>query len=442
MNKTIRYKLTASTFSWEIGPGKTIQAWGYNEQVPGPVLRGQAGDTLEIEVTNRLSEPTSVHWHGLRLPAPMDGTEFAQQPIVPGETFTYRFVLPDAGTFWYHSHINEPHQMERGLYGSLVVTGSDEPILDDDKVFIIDDMKLDRHNAFIEPSWFIPRFIEHHDGRQGNTVLVNGKEVPTIVIPAGTTERWRFINASSARYILLSLGGRPFRILATDGGLLEHPETVTKLLITPGERYDIAGGPFEENDSFMIESLSYNRMTIQRSERTCLANVEVGTARISQARIPEQIRVIEPVVATDSPVTRNIRLAVGFNLKNGLSFLINGLKHGNDPPVTAGEIQVWELQNLSLMDHPFHLHGAFFQILSINGDPPAYRAWKDTVNLPPRSSVRIAWIPENNPGTWMYHCHILEHHESGMMANFEVLPSGTATNERALSISAQRTHHH
>jgi FtsP/CotA-like multicopper oxidase with cupredoxin domain len=109
------------------------------------------------------------------------------------------------------------------------------------------------------------------------------------------------------------------------------------------------------------------------------------------------------------------------SLKRGIDFVINKEPHHRDRPVTVGELQVWDVVNDTMMDHPFHLHGFFFQVLEVNGEPPAFRSWEDTVNIPPKGRVRIAWMPDDRPGEWMYHCHILEHHESGMMGHFEVV---------------------
>src|SRR3954466_7687314 len=141
-NKTIEYTLEASEFNWEVRSGKTIRAWGFNQQVPGPLLRAKQGDTLVVKVINNLPEATIIHWHGIRLPASMDGTGEVQKPIEPGESFTYRFEVPDAGTFWYHSHQNETEQMERGMYGALIVEENSARIVTDaDRVLMIDDMK-------------------------------------------------------------------------------------------------------------------------------------------------------------------------------------------------------------------------------------------------------------------------------------------------------------
>lgn len=421
MKKFVEYDLQSSEFEWQIAPGKSIRAWGFNEQVPGPTLRAKKGDTLVVRLKNKLSEPTMIHWHGIRLPASMDGTGEVQQPVKTGESFEYRFELPDSGTFWYHSHHNETVQMERGMYGAIIVEDDNDPVVDAEKVFMIDDMKLSANYEFTKPSWALPRLIEKHDGRQGDTLLINGKVDPDIAIAAGQTERWRFINSSSARYFKLHLGGKTFRIIGTDGGLIENPLPFTEYLVTPGERIDILVGPFKEGESFPIQALSYNRVTFLRPKQETFANVRVTSAMPSVASIPDTMRVIEPIASQDAPVNRTIKFSVGASLKNGLDFKVNNDVHVEDKPVRVGELQVWEVDNVSLMDHPFHLHGFFFQVLEINGKAPAYRAWKDTINLTPRTKVKIAWMPDNRPGRWMYHCHILEHHAAGMMANFDVI---------------------
>ena len=419
-NRIVEYNLTASEFNWEIKPGKTITAWGFNNQVPGPVLKAKKGDTLVVNVKNNLPESTMVHWHGIRLPATMDGTGEVQQPILPGESFEYRFTVPDAGTFWYHSHQNEAVQMEKGMYGGVVIEDDTDPAMDEEKVLVLDDMKLNAQNEFTEHGP-VGRWIERHDGREGNTNLVNGKEALTLHMHAGQTERWRIINAASARYFKLSLDGKPFKVIATDGGLLEYARTETELLITPGERFDIAVGPFEEGEVFSINSLPYNRVTMLKAKLQKYATVHIMEKKESIAALPERLAEIASLAPQDAAVNRKVSLSVDLSLKNIIDFRVNKEMHGLDKPVMVGELQVWEISNSSLMDHPFHLHGFFFQVLEENGKAPVYKAWKDTYNLKPRTKIKIAWMPDNRPGKWMYHCHIIEHHAAGMMANFDVI---------------------
>lgn len=418
------FHLTTGEFSWQLSPGKNIKAWGFNDQLPGPEIRVKKGDELVVRVTNNLPEPTMVHWHGIRLPASMDGTGEVQRPIHPGEEFEYRFVVPDAGTFWYHSHYNETEQMEKGMYGSLVVEDDHDPVVDTDRVLMIDDMKLTKDDEFKQHGWFLPRFVERHDGREGDTLLISGKEQPVIDMNAGQTERWRIINASSARYFVMHLGGRLFQIIGTDGGLIESPQIVSEVLVTPGERVDVLIGPFVEGEQFAIEALPYNRTTFLKAKKQVFGSVRVGAEKASKAFIPKHLRTIEPLAPANAEVNRKVKLSVGPSIKRGLDFLVNDQTHVNDKPVFVGELQVWEVENASLMDHPFHLHGFFFQVLEINGKALEYISWKDTVNLTPKTKVKIAWMPDDRPGTWMYHCHILEHHAAGMMANFQVVRHG------------------
>ncbi|HSA58024.1 MAG TPA: multicopper oxidase family protein [Gemmatimonadaceae bacterium] len=411
--------LVAGEFDWEFKPGRRTRVWGFNGQVPGPVIEAQVGDVLEIRLTNQLPEPTVIHWHGLRVPAAMDGTEMVQRPVAPAQSFTYRFRLPDAGTFWYHPHLNETVQLERGLYGALIVRAPDEPRFDAERVLVIDDVQLDRKGQIKPPGWW----IESHDGREGSTRLVNGLQEPELTMAAGQIERWRIVNACSARYVRLSIGARAFALLGTDGGLLSAPVRMSEFLLAPADRADIALGPFEEGEELRIETLPYNRRTVRshrRAER--FATLRVGPRAPSRgAEVPLTLRPIERLVTGPVTVNREVHLGFKPSLKHGVDFVINKEAHHRAPPCRVGELQVWDVINDTMMDHPFHLHGFFFQVLEVNGEPAPFLSWEDTVNIPPKAKVRIAWMPDDRPGEWMYHCHILEHHASGMMAHFEVV---------------------
>jgi FtsP/CotA-like multicopper oxidase with cupredoxin domain len=366
--------LEALEFDWEFKPGRPTRAWGFNGRVPGPTIEAQVGDVLEVRLTNDLPEATAIHWHGLRVPAAMDGTEMVQRPVAPGESFTYRFRLPDAGTFWYHPHLNETVQLERGLYGAIVVHGAQEPRFDAERVLVFDDVQLDRKGQIKPPGWW----LESHNGREGSTRLVNGRQEPELTIAAAQVERWRLVNAASARYIRLSIGGRPFSVIGTDGGLIMSPVTMKEVLLAPADRVEIAVGPFAEGETL-------------------------------------------PIVTAPVTPTREIHLGWKLSRRHGVAFTINQEPHHRAEPCRVGELQVWDIVNDSPVDHPFHLHGFFFQVLEVNGKPPEFRSWEDTVNIPKRGRVRIVWLPDEREGEWMYHCHILEHHAAGMMAHFDVV---------------------
>ena len=416
----VQVALEARETTWEYAPGRVVSGYSFNGQTPGPVIEAKQGIPLEIQLTNNLPEPTVIHWHGLRVPAAMDGTEVVQRPVQPGETFTYRFTPPDAGTFWYHPHSNETVQLEKGLYGALIVRGDDEPLLDGERVLVLDDLKISWWGKWWGKLAGFNNLLDRHNGREGNIRLVNGKAEPELTIAAGQVERWRIINAASARYVRLSIGGKPFRLLGTDGGLIEAPVEVAEVLLAAADRVDLAVGPFTEGEVLAIEALPYNRGTGQRKTER-FATLKVGAAQPSTAVIPQRLRTIEPLVTGPVTPSRTVKLSGRMSLRRGFDFLINDEMHHHAEPVQVGELQVWDIVNVAPIDHPFHLHGFFFQVLAVNGAPPPWRSWEDVVNVPAKSTVRITWLPDDRPGSWMYHCHILEHHAAGMMAHFAVV---------------------
>lgn len=423
--RVIRHQLEAGEIEWAIAPGRTVRGYGFNGQVPGPVLEAQQGVPLEIAFTNRLPEPTVIHWHGLRIPAAMDGTEDVQRPIQPGETFTYRFTPPDAGTFWYHPHFNETEQLEKGLYGALIVRdadvadGADEAgglAFDGEQILVFDDVRVDKTGQIAK----FGGLMDRHNGREGNVRLINGASEPELTIAAGQIERWRIVNASSARYVRLSLGGLPFQIIGSDGGLIEAPVKAEEALLPPGDRVELAVGPFEQEGAVLrIDDLPYYRGTGRKGAQR-FGTIRIAPRKASTARIPARLREIAPLVSGTASVTRTVKLGFKPSLRHGFDFVIDGEPHHHDEPVNVGELQVWDVVNTTQIDHPFHLHGFFFQVLETDGKPPAWRSLEDVINVPPKATVRIAWYPDDRPGMWMYHCHILEHHAAGMMAHFEV----------------------
>jgi FtsP/CotA-like multicopper oxidase with cupredoxin domain len=411
--------LDAQRADWEIAPGHSVAGFAFNGQVPGPTIDVRAGEEVVVRLRNSLPEATVIHWHGLRVPAEMDGTDLVQPLVEPGETFEYRFTPPDPGTYWYHSHANETEQMEKGLYGAFIVRGDEGLRLDGERVLVFDDLSLNRTGQIAR----FGGFEQRHDGRQGDTALLNGRTDTVFEMAAGQVERWRCVNAGSARYIRLSVGGSEFRILGTDGGLLPDAIPATEVLLTPGERVDLAIGPFAEGESFAIESLPYARGTgwPGKDDAVRFGSVTVGPSTPSDVYIPSPLRVIEPLVTGAVAPNRTVSLSSKLNKRRGVDFTINDDRHHVADAVKVGELQVWDVVNETHMEHPFHLHGFFFQIVEDHGTRPEMLSWKDTVNIRALGTVRIAWMPDDRPGRWMYHCHILEHHAAGMMAMFDVV---------------------
>jgi FtsP/CotA-like multicopper oxidase with cupredoxin domain len=423
---TLEIELVAAPGRWEIAPGQSIDGYAYNGTVPGPLIQARAGDTLVVHFRNELPEPTTIHWHGLRVPADMDGGPHSQAPIPPGGSFEYRFTLPDAGTFWYHPHVAEATQMERGLYGAIVVrpaAGDVEPEVDTEAVLVLDDLTLDASGALAP----FGGLLEEHGGREGAVQLVNGRLTPTIEARAGERQRWRIVNAGSARFYRLTLAGSTFTILGTDEGRAGAPSTATELFLVPGDRIDVlvdvAGEPGGE---LALTNERYPRghgsgvyvpmrvATIALDPRAPLDALAPFTWSREIERLDDEGATPREIVFDESidPVTETVTFTI-----NGESF----------PDVTAidsrvGALEVWDLVNESEMDHPFHLHGFFFQVLSRDGVREETPSWEDTIDLRGDERVRVAFRIDDRPGMWMFHCHILEHVEHGMMGMIDVAP--------------------
>lgn len=420
----VEVDLEAREAEWEYAPGVRVHAMTYNGSVPGPLLEAQVGDTVVVHFTNRLAEPTTIHWHGVRVPNAMDGAPMVQTPVQPGASFEYRFVVPDAGTFWYHPHVHETVQLDHGLYGPIVVRGPQEPVADSEGVVMLDDLLLGPDGQLAPPG-FDP--LEAHGGREGTIGLLNGRTAVTVPLRAGTRQRWRVINAGSARYYRLAVPGHRLTLLGSDGGLWSAPREVDEVLVTPGDRVDVLlSGTATPGTAAVLQNLPYSRghgNGLDATETVATLQYTSDPALVLPA-LPSALRAIAPLSDVGA-VARSITLDEVVDPVTGeTSFTINGQVFPNVPSFSApvGSTQVWDVASNSAMDHPFHLHGFFFQVLSRDGVPEAERTWEDTVNVRGHSRMRIAFVPDGRPGMWMYHCHILEHAAGGMMADFEVTP--------------------
>lgn len=421
--RVVEIDLEARMGEWEIAPGRRVQAMTYNGTVPGPRIEARAGDTLVVHFTNRLAEPTTIHWHGLRVPAAMDGAPHSQSPVAPGGTFEYRFTVPDAGTFWYHPHVHEAVQMERGLYGPIVVRGPNEPAADVEGVLVLDDLLLGPDGQIAPPG----DLLEQHNGREGPLSLVNGRLTPTLSLRAGQRQRWRIVNAGSARFYRLALPGYRFTVVGTDGGLLPAPRVQDELFLVPGDRLDVlVDGAGPAGSTGALRNLPYARghgtgVTEAFDVMTVAVTDEVPVATLPPPGAGPVILPIDTTGVAVRTVTFNERID---REAERVVFTINGRTYPEVPDIVSrvGATEVWELVNESEMEHPFHLHGFFFQVLSRNGAAEPGLSWEDQIPLRGHERVRIAFQIDDRPGHWMYHCHILEHVDNGMMAALHVTP--------------------
>jgi FtsP/CotA-like multicopper oxidase with cupredoxin domain len=410
--------------------GRKAEIWGYRDgakadsiaTVPGPMLRANLGDEVIVHFRNELPEETTIHWHGLRLLPEADGTPSTQNPVLPGNQYEYRFIARDASSFWYHPHVRAYDQIERGLYAPMVVEGGVVPDVAADRYLVLDDVKLDADGTLNEDTTELDRMM----GRQGNVLLVNGQRAPVeLRVAAGSRERWRFVNAANGRYFNLRIPGASLLVIGSDGGLVPRPYYAETLLVTPGERYDVLvtfeGDP---GDEAVLQTIHYDRgHDIPDPGPQDLLAASYGGAVDPAAPLPETWRELTRLSVSDGTPVRPFVLEEYESAGLPVTFAINGEQWPDSKPVYVqqGEVEIWEVQNEAEMDHPFHLHGMFFEVLSVAEEPPLIDGWKDTVNVPQKSSVRFA-VKYEPPGMWMFHCHILEHAELGMMGDLMVMP--------------------
>ncbi len=401
------------------GTSPPTPVWTYNGITPAPLIDTKVGDRLVVHFKNSLPEPTTIHWHGIRLPAAMDGTLAMQNPIPPGGTFTYEFTLKDAGLFWFHPHIRSDIQVQKGLYGALRVRGANEPAADIERLLVLDDIKLDKDGKVTE-------YLDDHSlmmGREGNTLLVNGITNARVSIEPGALVRLRIVNVANGRFFNLRIPDRKLRVIGTDGGLIPKPYDVNTLLVSPGERYDVMFvANAEPGSELPLMTEPYERgHESGKLPAAEVARFKVGTTSVLAPKpLPTAFPDIErlPDGAVDFPIRLNEKIIDGQTM-----FTINDAVHPNVAAIVAknGDVRVLDVTNESEMDHPFHLHGFFFQVLAKNGValPAEALANKDTVVVPAKTSLKLV-SRLDEPGSWMYHCHILEHAEHGMMGELRV----------------------
>ena len=414
--------------------GTTTEFWSYNNDVPGPLIDVFEGDTVRIRLDNRLSQETTVHWHGLPVPPAQDGNPM--DPIAPGASRTYEFTLPvgSAGTYWYHPHPHEmtAEQVFRGMAGLLIVRSRTDPIPTaiEEELLVISDLRL-AADGTIPPN--TP--MDWQTGREGNYVLVNGQYQPVLAIKPGQSQRWRVLNATNARYLRLALTGHTLTLIGTDGGLLGSPVPgLDEILLAPAERVEvIVTANLSSAASAVLRSLPYDRggMGMMGSASTTipLLTLNYTSAATAAIALPGALNSIADlgVPTTTKRLVFSSGMGMGGMGGGMMSFLIDGKSFDPsrvDLTSRVNEIEQWTIENRSSMDHPFHLHGTQFQVVSrtrggVTVAEP-FLAWRDTVNVAALEAV-VFKVVQRQLGSRMYHCHILEHESQGMMGVLEVV---------------------
>ena len=416
------YRIEITQSSWELKAGLSTEVWSYGGAVPGTPIVVRPGERVRIEVTNRLNQATNIHWHGLVLPNDQDGPFIR---IEPGATFTYDFVAGESGTYWYHPHLMPVlDQLDMGLYAPFIVLAPEDTAYSGDHTYILDDWLLD-------PSGQRLRGVAAGDmERYGKVETVNGKTdeaIEPLSLRAGELHKLRFINASTAAVHTIHIDGHRFRVTHTDGHPLGRPYMTDRITLAPGERIDVelaASG--KEGERYVLASA--------RRDMGIAIPVVYGKGSVPELVspfVPPPSRAYLAAAPARPDFSLDVSSAIGgggMGMMGGgssmMRWTINGRSYPDTRPldVAVGKLITMRIYNRDMMsmmmghrmDHPMHIHGTRFQVLSINGASPPGELWKDTIPVPIGGYVDIAFIM-SNPGDWLLHCHIIDHEDGGMM---------------------------
>jgi len=406
----------------DFGLGGLTPTWGYEGDYLGPTLRARRGERVMVNVVNNLDEPTSVHWHGMHLPARMDGGP--HQTVRPGATWSPTWTVDQpATTLWYHPH---PHgqtreHLNRGLAGLFVLDDDDPAQQRLPHDYGVDDIPVIVQDKSVGNG-------EFRDKNSGDVLLVNGTYGPYLDV---VTERvrLRLLNASVSRTYAFGLADeRPVALVGTDGGLLAAPATMERIRLSPGERAEIIV-PVRAGERAVLRSFppagDGGRGFDGGKDQFDVLELRPAATLRKGPDLPDRFAPIPRLDEAAAVATRQFRLS-GTNI-NGEKMDLDRI----DAVVTKGTTEVWEVRNEDGQRHNFHVHDAQFQVLTVDGGrPPAeLRGWKDTVFLPPGSEIRIIlrfadYTDPNLP--YMFHCHLLMHEDDGMMGQFVVVEPGQA----------------
>ena len=427
---TDSYDLAIREADVEIIPGKLTRIMGFNGLTPGPTIRARVGRQVVMRHTNGLPAITlggapgdvAIHLHGGHVPSSEDG--FPTDTVMPGATRSYTYPnnqLP--ATLWYHDHAMDytgPH-VWFGMSGFYILTDDYEdglglPSGDYEIPLVIQDRNFDANGKLV--------YTRNRMGEMGNTILVNGTIQPYFKV-AAHKYRFRLLNGSNARQYRIALSnGQSFHVLGMEGGLLPAPVTVTSLVLASAERADIV----VDFSSLPVGSSVVLQNSLGSGSTATVMRFDVDRVESDTSQVPPALRPLEKLSASQAVRTRSFTFSGGMmGMMGGAPWVINGKPFDPnrvDADPKLGTIEIWEFRNMSMMDHPAHLHQTMFQILDINGNPPppTHAGWKDTVNVPAMGTVRIIMRFADYAGRYVLHCHVLEHEDNAMMARFDVVP--------------------
>ncbi|WP_270240782.1 multicopper oxidase family protein [Kocuria marina] len=421
---------------------RTAHVQAFNGSLPGPTLRVRPGDTLRVAMTNGLEAPTNLHVHGLHV-SPEDNGDNPFVSIAPGDSFDYDFSLPDdhpPGTYWYHPHRHGhvADQLAAGLYGAIVVEDPDPVPVARERVLVVSDLTLDDSGNLAEVS--PPQRMM---GREGETVLVNGQVRPRAGAAPGERELWRVVNACPARYLRLTLDGQTLQLLGRDVGRLPEPVELTEVTLAPGNRVELLVDTREGASTLTAAPVDRGSMDGMMGgampgdgpgtdEPIELLTLEVTGDRAADAGPVPPGPVLRDLREEPVAARRTLDFAMGMGMGGMMggmrgpgqmmSFTIDGRPFDaerTDQRVRVGTVEEWTLTNSSPMDHPMHLHVWPMQVVTEAGREVAAPRWLDVVNVPAFGEVTVRVAFDDFAGRTVYHCHILDHEDLGMMGTLE-----------------------
>ncbi|MDJ0350518.1 multicopper oxidase domain-containing protein [Cryobacterium sp. PH29-G1] len=424
------FNLTAQAGTTEFTPGVHTDTWGYNGSFLGPTLVAQRGEKVRINVKNDLDEVTTVHWHGMNLPAEMDGGP--HQVVEPGAEWSPNFTIEQpAATLWYHPHPvgTTEHQVEMGLAGLFLLQDDEEAALTLPRSYGVDDIPVVVQDRRFDTNGQFTSNVRGYIGAIGNEVLVNGTLAPYLDVTTDVV-RLRLVNASAARIYDFGLSdGRSFDLIATDGGLLGETAPMTGIRLSPGERAEVLVR-VAPGETVKLQSTAPDLGTSAKAstsnagdDRLDVMELRAADQLDSAGEVSTTLANINPLSKADASVERSFTLN-GYTINNRLMDMTR-----IDETVQAGATEVWTVDNAMPLPHNFHVHAVQFQVLRVGTEPPPAElsGWKDTIYLEP--GVRYELIMQFSEYTdpdfpYMIHCHMLAHEDAGMMAQFVVVQPG------------------
>ena len=458
--------------------GHEMVMFGYNGQYPGPLIQAQKDATVIVRVTNEIQMPTTIHWHGIRIDNRFDGVPgVTQEAIEQGESFTYEVNVPDAGMYWYHPHVREDVQQDLGLFGNLLVTSPDPEYYGPahrEEVFVLDDMLIDEQGAL---PWGDRAPTHALMGRFGNVMMVNGETDYRLAAERGEVVRFYLTNVANTRTFNVTFGGAKVKIVASDVSRFEREQWVGSVVIAPAERY-VVDVRFDEPGEIVIANTI---QAINHFRGEFYAHVDtLSIVSVSERRADERISVAfddlrehTDVVAEVERFRPHFGKAVDYELETTVrvrdlpqsivlsmeadTLYVPPMEWNDAMPMmnwlSTAEQVTWILRDRETgaeneeidwrfrvgdvvkvriyntpdsfhpMNHPIHVHGQRFLVLSMDGVESRNLVWKDTAIVPVGSTMEVL-IEMSNPGEWMVHCHIAEHLHAGMMFSFTVDDEG------------------